>query len=128
MISADLHTHLVEKKTKPKNFWSYAKKKNLQAVAITEHVECNAKKAYYSLGEIKPKNILLIPGLELNAEIGHIVAMKETPEIYDIEELFQINLSIKNLRKIAKKENLLLSIAHPYGFDLDSAGYRIKEK
>ncbi len=128
MLNLDLHTHLVEKKTNPKKFWFYAQQRNLQAVAITEHIEYDARKAYSLLLEKKPKNITLIPGLELNTEIGHIIALKTNPEIYDIEILFQKNLSLSNLKKIAKKENLLLSIAHPYGFDLDSAGYRISDK
>ncbi len=128
MLSLDLHTHLVEKRTNPKKFWHYALQKNINSVAITEHIEYDARKAYCLLLQHKPKNMSLIPGLELNTEIGHIVCLKETPELYDIEELFQPNLPLSNLLKLKKKENLVLSIAHPYGFELDSAGYRTSEK
>ena len=72
----DLHTHLLEKEVNPASYWKAAKEKKLDAVAITEHVYENPEKAYNLLLEKKPKGILLIPGMELGTDIGHVVWWK----------------------------------------------------
>ncbi len=127
-IRADLHTHLNEKGEKPVNYWKAVKAKELKAVAITEHFDYKPEKAYKLLAEKKPKGIALIPGIELKTGIGHIIALGNGPELYSIEKLYEKNLPIKKALEIAKKNELLLSIAHPWGLSYDSAAYILGEK
>lgn len=124
IITADLHTHLLEKKVEAEEWWNAVKESNLDVVAITEHAEFNPKKAYELLYESKKEDILLIPGAELNTSIGHVLAYGETPKWYENTELLEIGVKIEKAIEIAKKENIVLSIAHPWGFELDSAMYR----
>lgn len=123
-INADLHTHLLEKKTNPSKYWQAAEKACLDVIAITEHVEYNPKKAYLDLLEKKPKQIMLIPGMELFTSAGHVVALGKGPEIYDIPELQKVGVDIEKAYKIARDNGIVLSFSHPWGFDYDSVVYR----
>lgn len=124
----DFHTHLLEKNTKPKEYWKAVKAKKLDAVAITEHVFENPSKAYQKLLEKKPKTKTLIPGMELETSIGHVLALAEDPLLFEIEALYKKGIKIKKTIKIAEKEKILLSIAHPWGLDYDSAAYLYGER
>ncbi|MFA5125442.1 MAG: PHP-associated domain-containing protein [archaeon] len=124
----DMHTHLNEKKVKPENWWREAKKKKLCAIAITEHSYYEPREAYLKLKEIQPKNILLIPGMEAKTTAGDLLLYGTNESIYDIKELQKINVSIEKVLRIAKKNNLLISFAHPYGYKLDSVCEVIGEK
>ncbi|MDO8647211.1 MAG: hypothetical protein Q7R70_02230 [Candidatus Diapherotrites archaeon] len=123
IITADLHTHLLEKKTKPAKYWEFAQKACLNAIAITEHSEYNPKKAYLDVLAKKPEDLLLIPGMEMSTSHGHIVALGESEEIYDFPELQQKGVKLEKAYKIANENDILLSFAHPWGFDYDSVVY-----
>ena len=127
-LTLDLHTHLVEKNVKPHIFWRSAIKIGLDVVGITEHVEENPRISYDLLAENKPKGIVLLPGMELNTSIGHVVAIGKSPEIYKEEKFLKKGLDIKKAIKLAEQYEMLLSIAHPWGFGYDSASYIIGEK
>jgi len=127
-IVVDFHTHLLEKKVKPANYWKAAKAKNLDAVAITEHSQKKPEKAYFDLLQTKPKGIELIPGIELDTEIGHVIALSKSQDIYLIDYFFKKGLQIKKAVSIAEKKGVLLAIAHPWGFSYDSAAYLFGEK
>jgi len=127
-VRIDMHVHLLEKNVKAKDVWSYAEEKRLKGLAITEHSEYNPQKAYELLLEEKPENMLLIAGAELNTNIGHVLIYHHNAELYYYEELFKPFVDVKDVIKIAKKKKFLLSIAHPFGFSYDSAGFIIKEK
>ncbi|MBI2530123.1 MAG: hypothetical protein HYW05_03190 [Candidatus Diapherotrites archaeon] len=127
-ISADLHTHAIEKDTKASEYWKRVLEIGLDAVAITEHAEHNPKEAYERIAAEKPEGVLLIPGIELKTNIGHVIAYCKDESIYGIPELLQIDLPIERAIEIAKENNLLLSIAHPWGFSQDSAAYLIGRK
>ncbi len=124
VLTADLHTHLNEKKTNPKKYWLAAEKSSLDAIAITEHIEYDPKSAFEKLEETKPKGILLIPGMEMFTSHGHVLAYGETNEIYDVEELRKKGISMEDAHKAAKKNKVVLSFAHPWGYDHDSVVYR----
>ena len=127
-ITIDFHTHLLEKNVKAKDYWKAVRAKKLDAVAITEHVYENPGKAYEKLFERKPKAKALIPGMELETNIGHVVAFSDKPTIFEIEKLYKRGINIKKAIKIAENENVLLSIAHPWGLDYDSAAYIYGER
>ena len=122
-ITADLHTHLLEKKTKPAKYWEFAQKAGLDAIAITEHIEYNPKKAYFDALAKKPEGILLIPGMELFTSHGHVIALGASPEIFEIPELQKKGIKLEKANKIANENNVLLSFAHPWGFEYDSVVY-----
>jgi len=128
LLTIDFHTHLLEKGVFAASYWKAVKSNKLNAVAITEHADESPEKAYRLLLEKKPKNVLLLPGLELNTSAGHVLAFAKNDDIYRIESLFKKNLPIKNAIKTAEAEELLLSIAHPWGLSYDSAAYLLGEK
>lgn len=123
IASADLHTHLLEKREKAEKYWRAVENAGLDVVAITEHVECNPKKAFQVLEEKKPESVLLIPGIELFTDIGHVLAFWESSELFEIPEFSSIGIEMKKVVEIAKSEGIALSIAHPWGFNYDSAYY-----
>jgi hypothetical protein len=117
---ADLHTHLNEKDTKPKAWWEGVKKSKLSVIAITEHVEHDPRDAYEQLLELKPKNIILIPGMEANTSAGHLIVLGKDISVYDIPRLQEINIPIKEALEIVNENNLVASFAHPYGYKSDA--------
>jgi hypothetical protein len=125
-ILADLHTHLIEKKVSPKDWWDKAKK--LDIVAITEHVEYNPKKAYLQLKKLQPKCTILIPGMEAKTTAGHLLIYGFDESVYNIPELQKVNVPIKKALKLVNENGLVASFAHPYGYKKDSACAIIGEK
>lgn len=119
-VLVDLHTHLFEKNISPAKWWKAVMEKKLSAIAITEHVEFNPKKAYEKLLEKKPKNILLIPGFEAKTTAGHLLVFGEDITIYDNKKLLEINVPIEEALEEIKKNKLTASFAHPYGYKTDS--------
>lgn len=124
-ISLDLHTHLNERNIKPKHYWEAVLEKGLNAVAITEHAECNPKSAYEKLLATKPDGIVLIPGIELNTSAGHVLAYGKNEKIFGVKELLKKGIHIKRVLELARQNDLLLSFAHPWGFSHDSAYYKL---
>jgi hypothetical protein len=127
-LTVDLHTHLLEKEVLPEAYWKAVKGKGLDAIAITEHSFLKPEKAYSMLLEKKPRNVTLLPGMELSTSIGHVVALSEGPEIYEIPEFREKKVAIGKAMTIAEKQGFLLSIAHPWGLSYDSAAYILGEK
>lgn len=119
----DLHTHFSEKNVKPMKFWQRVMQEELDGVAITEHVELNPRKAFEELNKAKPPEKILIPGMELNTEIGHVLCFGRNASVFDARELMQKGLSIKKALRIARERNLVLALAHPWGYSKDSAGF-----
>jgi histidinol phosphatase-like PHP family hydrolase len=127
-ILADMHTHLNEKKIKPKKYWEAAKKRKLSAIAITEHSNYKPKEAYLKLKLTQPKEIMLIPGIEAKTTAGDLLIYGTDESIYEIKALLKINIPIKTALKTAKENHLLISFAHPYGYKYDSTCEVIGEK
>jgi predicted metal-dependent phosphoesterase TrpH len=77
-IKADLHVHTTHSKDSlitPKELVFWAKKKGLNAVAITDH---NYLDGAYKIA--KETDFLIIPGMEVSSSDGHIVALN-VPEL-----------------------------------------------
>jgi predicted metal-dependent phosphoesterase TrpH len=72
-IKADLHVHTTYSKDSlitPKDLVYYAKKRGLNAVAVTDH---NQLDGAYKIA--KETDFLIIPGMEVSSSDGHIVAL-----------------------------------------------------
>jgi predicted metal-dependent phosphoesterase TrpH len=73
LIRADLHVHTTYSKDSlitPKDLVYYAKKRGLNAVAVTDH---NQLDGAYKIA--KETDFLIIPGMEVSSSDGHIVAL-----------------------------------------------------
>ncbi len=127
-ILADLHTHLNEKKVKPREWWNAAKKKKLSVIAITEHSYYEPREAYKKLKAIQPKGIILIPGVEAKTSAGDLLVYGSDESIYDVKEILTKGVHIEKALKAVKENNLTASFAHPYGFKLDSVCEALGEK
>jgi len=125
VITLDLHSHLNEKNVDPFEYWSRVKEVGLDAVAITEHADINPGFAYEKLLETKPKNVVLIPGSELNSEHGHLLCYGKGKEFYDHSELFEKKAPLETILDIVEKNNYIASISHPWGFNYDSFGFNL---
>ncbi len=127
-LTVDLHTHLLEKEVLADAYWKEVKEKGLDAVAITEHSFLKPEKAFELLLEKKPRNVSLIPGMELATKIGHVIAFGEDSKIFEVSELREKKVPIAKAMGIAERHGFLLSIAHPWGLSYDSAAYILGEK
>lgn len=123
IYTLDLHTHALEKKGKAEEYWERAREIGLNGIASTEHADHSPKEAYLKLLEKKPEDMLLIPGIEVNSNFGHVLAYAPSGEIYEIEEILKKDIPLWRLIKIAKEEKILLSVSHPWGFSHDSIGF-----
>jgi predicted metal-dependent phosphoesterase TrpH len=105
-IRADLHVHTTysnDSLITPKELIYYAKKTGLNAVAVTDH--------NYLDGAIKiakeVKDFLVIPGIEISSNEGHIIAL-------NIQEPIQRGLSaIETVERIHAAGGIAIA-AHPY--------------
>ena len=122
-VTVDMHTHLTEKKVNPKAYWKRVEEISLNAVAITEHADKKPFQAFKALEKIKPEGVLLIPGIEVNTDKGHLLAYSSNEQIYSVERLLEKYVPLEEAIALAKKENLILSFSHPWGYSYDSAAY-----
>jgi len=127
-ILVDMHTHLNEKQIDPEKWWEAVTKKKLNVIAITEHVEYDSQNAYEKLFKTKPKNIILIPGMECKTSAGHLLVFGKDKSVYEIKDLQKVNINIEKALEIVNENNLVASFAHPYGYKGDSATNQLGEK
>ena len=106
-IKADLHVHTNYSKDSlitPKDLVYYAKKRGLNAVAVTDHnqIEGSCKIA-------KEADFLVIPGMEVSSADGHIVAL-------NLQELIPRGLSArKQLTEFIRRAEIAIAV-HPYAW------------
>lgn len=115
-----MHTHLIEKKLNPVDWWKAVKEKKLKIVAITEHSNYKPKEAYLRLKETQPKGIMLIPGFEAKTSAGDLLIYGWDESVYDIPLLQKMNVDIEKALKVVNENHLLASFAHPFGYKTDS--------
>jgi predicted metal-dependent phosphoesterase TrpH len=127
VLMLDLHVHPLEKEMDPKEIWESVEAKKLDAIASTEHADADPKQAFERALEKKPDDKILIPGAELNTDAGHILIYGKNEELYEFSELFKDKVPIETVLDIADKERFHLSVAHPWGFSVDSAAYVLGE-
>lgn len=111
MLKSDLHLHTnqdsLEKQIKysPKQLINYMSKLNFKVISITHH-----QKIYYNQdlkNYAKRKNILLIPGTELEIKGKHVL-------IYNIKKEYLTKIkNFNDLEKI-KNQNTIIAAPHPF--------------
>lgn len=104
-IKADLHVHTTYSKDSlitPKDLVFYAKKRGLDAVAVTDH---NQLDGAYKLA--KETDFLIIPGMEVSSADGHIVAL-------NVSELIPRGLSAAETVERIHKAGGVAVACHPY--------------
>jgi hypothetical protein len=117
-ISADLHVHSNYSKDStitPKELVFYAKKRGLNAVAVTDHnqIEGSCKIA-------KEVDFLVIPGMEVSSADGHIVAL-------NIQDLIPRDLSAKETVDLIHKAGGIAIAVHPYAWFKSSLNSHVKD-
>jgi predicted metal-dependent phosphoesterase TrpH len=104
-FSADLHVHSTYSKDSlitPKDLVYYAKKRGLDAVAVTDHDQLEGARKI-----AKETDFLIIPGMEVSSSDGHIVAL-------NVQELIPKGLSaIETVERIHKAGGVAVA-CHPY--------------
>jgi predicted metal-dependent phosphoesterase TrpH len=104
-INADLHVHTTYSKDSlitPKDLVYYAKKRGLNAVAVTDH---NQLEGAWKIA--KETDFLVIPGMEISSADGHIVAL-------NIKELIPRGFSaVETVERIHKAGGVAIA-CHPY--------------
>lgn len=107
LIKADLHVHTTYSKDSlitPKDLIYYAKKRGLNACAITDH---NYLDGAYKIA--KETDFLIIPGMEVSSADGHIVAL-------NVHELIPKGLSAVETVNLIHKAGGVAIACHPYVF------------
>jgi predicted metal-dependent phosphoesterase TrpH len=104
-IKADLHVHTTYSKDSlitPKDLIYFAKKRGLDAVAVTDHNQLEGARKI-----AKETDFLIIPGMEVSSSDGHIVAL-------NVQELIPKGLSaIETVERIHKAGGVAIA-CHPY--------------
>lgn len=122
-ILAEMHTHLFERNVKPERYWHFVKKAGLHVVCITEHAEYNPKRSFDLIKAKQPSDLILVPGIELNTSIGHVLLYGPDERIYAEPKLLMEKVDMDYCVEYARKNDCLLVLAHPFGFNHDSAYY-----
>jgi hypothetical protein len=106
-INADLHVHSNCSKDSlitPKDLVYYAKKRGLNAVAVTDHDQIEG-----SLKIARESDFLVIPGMEVSSADGHIVAL-------NLQELVARGLSAQEtVERIHRAGGIAIAV-HPYAW------------
>lgn len=104
-IKADLHVHTTYSKDSlitPEDLVYFAKKRGLNAVAVTDH---NYLEGAYKIA--KETDFLIIPGMEVSSSDGHIVAL-------NVKELIPRGLTaVKTVALIHNAGGIAIA-CHPY--------------
>ena len=104
-IKADLHVHTTCSKDSlitPKDLIYYAKKRGLNAVAVTDH---NQLEGAYKIA--KETDFLIFPGMEVSSSDGHIIAL-------NVHELIPKGYSaVVTVARIHKAGGIAIA-CHPY--------------
>ena len=111
-LKIDFHIHSRYSKdgfSTPEEIILRAKSAGLDGIAITDHNNVLAHKEVMALG--KKHNILVIPGVEVKAKEGDILA-------YGVSKSFPKKLPAKELVELMHKEGALVAAAHPYSLVL----------
>jgi hypothetical protein len=104
-INADLHVHSNYSKDSlitPKDLVYYAKKRGLNAVAVTDHNQIEGSRKI-----AKETDFLVIPGMEVSSADGHIVAL-------NVSELIPRGLSAAETVDRIHRAGGIAIACHPY--------------
>lgn len=108
MTRADLHIHTnfsFDGKSSPQEIVDKALENNINCICITDHGEI--KGAITALKYAFDKEILVIPGIEIETEVGDILGI-------NVKKTIPNGLSLKETVKEIQKQKGLAIIAHPF--------------
>jgi hypothetical protein len=114
-IKLDLHLHSIysgDSLIKPRELLRYVKKIGLDGFAITDH---NTFKAYKVLTQYpESKNLIIIPGMEIETDIGEVLAL------FIDEGIDCTNNEFFHIVSKIRENNGLIVIPHPFDFLRDN--------
>jgi predicted metal-dependent phosphoesterase TrpH len=105
VVKADLHVHSSyspDSMITPKDLVFYAKKRGLNAVAVTDHNQVEG-----ALEIVKQTDFLVIPGIEVSSSDGHIVGL-------NVSEVIPRGLSADETVDLIHKAGGVAVACHPY--------------
>lgn len=115
ILKLDLHLHSIysgDSLIKPSDIIKYAKIKGLDGVALTDHSTLKAFNILKSTA--KKKDLILIPGMEIETKIGEVIGLFIDSEIITKDrDFFTIIDKIRD-------NNGLVVIPHPFDFLRDN--------
>ncbi len=118
LIRADLHVHTTysaDSLITPRDLVYYAKKRGLNACAVTDH---NTLDGAYKIA--KETDFLIIPGMEVSSVDGHIVAL-------NVRELIPKGYSaVETVARIHKAGGIAIA-CHPYVYFKGCLGEKVCE-
>ncbi len=118
-VKADLHVHTVysaDSIITPKELVFYAKKRGLNAVAVTDH-----NKVEGALKIAKETDFLVIPGIEVSSRDGHIVGL-------NIHEAIPRGLSADETVERIHQAGGIAIACHPFALFKGSIGKHVTAK
>lgn len=101
LLKLDLHVHTShsqDSSTDPKALGQIAKSRGLDGVAVTEH-------DFFSL--IESNDILIVPGIEVSSNEGHILAL-------GTNDVVPKGLTARDTIELLRRQNCVIVIPHPY--------------
>ena len=118
-VKADLHVHTVyssDSLITPKELVFYAKKRGLNAVAVTDHNHVDG-----ALRIAKETDFLIIPGTEVSSIHGHIIGL-------NVREVIPRGLSVdETVDKIHDQGGIAIA-CHPFALLKGSVGKHVNAK
>lgn len=118
-IKVDLHVHSTYSSDSiitPKELVFYAKKRGLDAVAVTDHDQVEGARKI-----AKETDFLIIPGTEVSSLDGHIVGL-------NIQEVIQRGLSSEETADRIHQQGGIAVACHPYALFKGSVGKHVNKK
>ncbi len=118
-IKADLHVHTTyscDSVITPKQLVFYAKKRGLEAVAVTDHNKVEGARKI-----AKQTNFLIIPGTEVSSIHGHIVGL-------NVNELIPKGLSADETVDRIHEAGGIAVACHPFSLMKESIGKHVSSK
>jgi predicted metal-dependent phosphoesterase TrpH len=118
-VKADLHVHTIysqDSTITPKDLVFYAKKRGLNAVAVTDH---NSLEGAFKIA--KETDFLVIPGVEISSRDGHIVAI-------NVGELIPRGLGADETVELIHRAGGVAIACHPFALFKGSLGKNVSAK
>ncbi|HUU89323.1 MAG TPA: PHP domain-containing protein, partial [Candidatus Glassbacteria bacterium] len=118
-VRVDFHVHSMYSSDSiitPKDLTVFAKKRSLDAVAITDHNQIDG-----ALTLANKTDLLIIPGIEVSTEGGHVVGL-------NVKQNIPKNMSVDETVDCIHKAGGLVVACHPFAWFKGSLGKNITGK
>lgn len=108
LVSIDLHVHTKRSDgiSSPIEMMYFARKKQLDGIAITDHDNPLTEDEIELIKECA-YDLIIIPGVEVSAKEGHVLLL-------GVHEAPEKNTSITDVIRFGKKKNAIIIIPHPF--------------